>query len=172
MEEGRDNHRQRKGIHKKQKNTLKMKEVINKIQVVTQKNTRKNTQIMEVTHKGTAMVSQSLEIQAKNYKIIQVVCAQLVYLVFLSPSVSSPECLVFRRELQITYNVAQVKSVVENQPPPPLIHLLAQVHHPLLAQSPSNRLEISSSQKPSVKKVGNVSATCFAMHQPQWSPSE
>merc|ERR1719206_1584584 len=28
---------------------------------------------------------------------------------------------------------------------------------PSLAQSPSNRLEISSSQKPSVKKVGNVS---------------
>jgi len=66
------------------------------------------------------MVSQSLEIQAKSYKIIQVrksnnnpqkwlptmsglqvVCAQLVYLVFLSPSVSSPECLVFRRELQM-----------------------------------------------------------------------
>merc|ERR1712013_84402 len=85
MEEGRDNHRQGKGIHKKQKNSLKMKEVINKIQVVTQKNTRKNTQIMEVTHKGTAMVPQSLEIQAKSYKIIQVVCAQLVYLVFLSP---------------------------------------------------------------------------------------
>ena len=32
---------------------------------------------------------------------LQVVCAQLVYLVFLSPSVSSPECLVFRRELQM-----------------------------------------------------------------------
>jgi len=116
-------------------------------------------------------VPQVLEIQARSYRIIQDLSAQPVYLVFPSHSVSSPESLVYRRELRIIYNVAQIKFVVKN-PLSHLIHWLALVLPPHQAQSPSNRLEISNSQKPNVNKVGNVSATCFVMPRPQWYLSE